>query len=61
MRDSIGEVVCEFNERTKGTINVLDHTDCRSKGKYCARIHKAIDNTAIEIYGCTPKSVISVR
>jgi hypothetical protein len=50
VRDSIGEAVVEFNEGTTGTGNTLDHTDCMAKGKYCTRIHKAIDNSSIEVY-----------
>jgi hypothetical protein len=50
MRDNVGEAVVEFNERTAGTGNTLDQTDCMAKGKYCTRIHKAIDNSSIEVY-----------
>jgi hypothetical protein len=50
VRDSVGEAVVEFNERTSGTVHTLDHTDCMAKGKYCTRIHKAIDNSSIEVY-----------
>jgi len=50
MRDNIGQAVVEFNEQTAGTPNTLDHTDCMAKGKYCTRIHKAIDNSSIEVY-----------
>jgi len=50
MRDSIGAAIIEFNEQTSGTPNTLEHTDCMARGRYCARIHKAIDNSSIEIY-----------
>ncbi len=50
VRDSIGAAVFEFNERTKGTPNTIDHTECMAKGQYCTRIHKAIDNSSIEVY-----------
>jgi hypothetical protein len=50
MRDSIGVAIREFNERTTGTPNSLDRTDCRDKGGYCTRILKAVDNSSIEVY-----------
>src|ERR1700676_2240532 len=50
MRDSIGEAVTEFNERTSGTPNTLARTDCMSKSKYCVRIQKALNNSSIEVY-----------
>jgi hypothetical protein len=48
MRDSIGEAIREFNERTSCTPNTLQHGAC-VEGKYCTRIHKAIDSSSIEV------------
>ncbi len=50
VRDSVGLSVIEFNERTGGTPNVLDRTDCQSQAKYCIRFHKALDNASLEFF-----------
>src|ERR1019366_6062880 len=48
VRDNIGEAVSEFNEQTGP--KALGFADCMANGKYCTRIHKAINNSSIEVY-----------
>lgn len=49
-RDGVGEAVFEFNDRTKGTPNTLDTTNCMARGTPCVRVHKALDNSSVEIF-----------
>lgn len=51
IRDNIGQAVTEFNESTGGMGgHTIDHTDCTARGRRCTRLHKALNNSAIEIF-----------
>ncbi len=49
VRDNIGQAVEEFNNRTP-LAEHLDHRDCMARGKHCIRLHKAVDNSEIEVF-----------
>jgi hypothetical protein len=50
VRDSIGQAVLEYNARTDGSRNHIDHTDCTARARLCARLHQTRDGSTIEVF-----------
>lgn len=49
LRDSIGEVVVEFNSRVASTTNPISRKDCKSFGQFCQRVEKT-NGEFIEVF-----------
>jgi hypothetical protein len=50
VRDNIGQATLEYNARTDGSGNHLDHTDCMARARLCTRLHQARDGSMIEVF-----------
>lgn len=48
MRDAVGHAVEEFNKHSDGP--TVDRTDCTARSNHCVRLHKASDNSTLEIF-----------
>lgn len=49
MRDSIGEVVAEFNTRTSNIVAPISSKDCKAFGQFCRRVEKT-NGEFIEVF-----------
>ncbi len=72
VRESVDQSIVEFNARVPGALSTL--SDCAAPGKFCLRITKYLDNTALELsldevkwtfnkdpIGSEPKAVCGIR